>query len=139
MPAAIEQKSIVSVTILELRDSTILLGLPGTEYRTQLTLTVPASDLNVAVGKRIRGTIEATSLRVHPATGGGRFFEPMWGEPRIIAGRVLVVDRDANRVLLESATKLWVTVPPEQDFDVLQEGSLVNCYIESGARFTPAH
>ncbi|MHC4992967.1 MAG: hypothetical protein ACYTGC_18490 [Planctomycetota bacterium] len=124
--------------LAELDDEHVVLTIPGTDYRLQLVPTVPASGFSTPVGKRVRGIIEAEALRMHPAEGGGRFIEPVYGAPRILAGTVLAVQEGRQRVLLDVAVPMWVSWDPGQDLDVLQVGRLVNCYVKSGTTFTPA-
>lgn len=115
----------------------IVLAVPHTEYKLHLDLTVPAGEISVPPGKHIKGRIEARSLRMHGASGGGSFIEPVWGAPRIVAGNVLSIDEPNRRVLVNAAVPIWVTAPEGQDFSVLAEGGLVNFYVESGTTFLP--
>lgn len=137
MPTDTEQRDIVSAKLLELTDEKVVLALPGTDYRIHLVPSVPSDQIDAEVGKRIRGRIEASALRIHPAQGGGRFIEPVWGHPRIVAGTVLESDSETGRVLIDVSIPMWVTAPVEQDVSIIQPGRLVNFYVESGATFTP--
>jgi len=114
----------------------IVLHLAHTDYDLHLALAVPASRIEVPVGKRIRGVIEASAMRIHPAHGGGRFIEPVVGEPRIVAGTVEAIDEAANRVLVESAAPLWLSMMQIQDRSVVEAGGLVNCHVRD-VRFRP--
>lgn len=115
----------------------IILHPPHTDYHLRLRLNVPASQITVPPGKRIRGTIEAEAMRMHPAAGGGRFIEPISGEPRIVAGTVLAVDEAQHRVLIDAGVPMSLIAAEDQDFAVIEPGGLVNCYVRSGAAFTP--
>jgi hypothetical protein len=128
----------VNGVLESLTDERLVLALPGTDYRVHLVPAVPASSFAVPPGKRIRGTVQARALRMHPARGGGSFIEPVLGPPRIVAGVVRQVDLANGRVLIESALPIWVEWPEGQDTTLLQEGALVNFYVESGTSFTPA-
>lgn len=99
--------------------------------------TVPAGEIASPVGKRIKGTISARALRMHPSVGGGRFIEPVWGAPRIVAGAVMAIDEAKRRILVDVSVPMWVTAPEGQDFGVLKKGALVNFYVESGTSFRP--
>ena len=114
-------------------DEWVVLALPHTDYRLRLRR---GGDVNTPVGKRIRGVIEATALRIHPAAGGGRFVEPVSGEPRIVAGVVRAVDTDAGRVLVDVAAPMWLSFDEGQDASVIRPGEMVNCYVRDAA-FTP--
>jgi hypothetical protein len=127
----------VSAIIDALDDQRIALRVSGTSYRIHLRLPEGAR-VTTPVGKRISGTIEADALRIHPSRGGGQFIEPVVGEPRIIAGRVMAVDEARRRLLVQAAVPMWLTAKPGQDFGVLKVGGMVNCYVQSGARFVPS-
>lgn len=136
--AETEPQAVVRGILESLSDEKIVLGIPGTDYRIQLVPTVPASQIATPIGKRIKGAIHAQALRMFAAQGGGRFIEPIWGEPRIVAGVVLAVDEPNRRVLVDVAAPMWMTLadrqPPGELFPV---GQLVNCYLQSGTSFTP--
>ena len=117
-------------------DDRIVLGLPGTEYHLHLTPAVPAATIRTPIGKRIKGTIHAKALRIFKASGGGTFIEPLDGAPRIVAGRVLQVDQANRRVLVDVAVPMWMTLEGQRS-DMFSVGDMVNCYVESGTRFTP--
>ena len=131
-PEALARGILDSVT-----DQEMVLAVPHTEYRLHLVPTVPAGEFDRYVGKHIKGVIEAVALRIHPARSGGRFIEPVWGAPRIVAGTVCAVDADTRRVLVDVSVPMWVTAPAGQDVAALQEGELVNFYVRSGTSFRP--
>lgn len=135
--ADLESQAIACGILQELRDDRLVLAIPGTDYRLHLAPAVPASSITTPVGKRLRGTIEAEALRIFTAQGGGQFIEPIEGAPRIVAGRVLAVDAAQRRLLVNVATPMWLKLLPEQPIEQFAEGAMVNCYVESGARFTP--
>lgn len=116
-------------------DELVVLSIPGTSYRLHLRLTGRAT---TPVGKRITGTIRGKAMRIHAATAGGQFIEPVDGHPRIVQGVVVTVDTAANRLLIDMAVPAWIVVAEGQlasDFGV---GQTVNMYVESGMTFTPA-
>jgi hypothetical protein len=113
----------------------LVLRIPQTDYRLHL---VPTGPINVDPGKRIKGVIHAKALRLFATQGGGKFIEPVIGEPRIVAGMVLAVDALARRVLVDVAVPMWMTLDDRQPKLEVSVGELVNCYVESGMTFTPA-
>ncbi|MHC4414516.1 MAG: hypothetical protein ACYS0G_04450 [Planctomycetota bacterium] len=137
MPNDVDTQALARGVLTSLTDSVLVLAVPGTEYRLQLVPTVPAGEISTPVGKRVKGTIRATALRMHAAQAGGRFIEPVWGAPRIVAGRAVAVDAENKRVLVDASVPMWVSPPDGQDFSVIREGGLVNFHVESGATFTP--
>src|SRR5262245_5975891 len=117
----------------------VVLSVPGTDYQIHLAPAVPAAQLTTPLGKRIKGTIHVNALRIFKARGGGRFIEPIWGEPRIVAGFVLAVDAAKRRILVDVAVPMWMTLDERQDPGLFSVGDLVNCYVASGATFTPSN
>jgi hypothetical protein len=110
----------------------------GTAYRIELVLDGDAGALAGRVGKRISGTVRGRALRAWHATAGGCFIEPVWGVPRIVQGRVLAVDVQSNAVLIELAVPAWIEMESSQPVAQWQTGDMLNFYVESGMRFTPA-
>ncbi len=134
---SLKERGLVRGVLESIEDGRLVVGIPHTEYRLHLVPAVPAGELEAELGRRIRGTIEAKALRMHRARGGGRFIEPVWGAPRIVAGSVIAVDDARRRVLVDVSVPMWVEIPPGQDFTILRAGELVNFYVESGATFRP--
>jgi len=133
----LDNQALARGVLESLDDGVLVLSIPGTSYRLHLVPTVPAGEIDAPQGGKIKGLIQARALRIHPARGGGRFIEPVWGAPRIVAGRVVAVDATNHRVCVDAAVPMWVTVPPGQDLAAIQPGELVNFYVESGATFRP--
>lgn len=121
-----------------LSEDSLVLSIPSTDYRLTLVPAVPAAAITTPIGKRIKGTIHAKALRIHRASGGGQFVEPIYGSPRIIAGRVLACDEASRQVVVNVTVPIIVTTLEHQRFDVFTIGSMVNFYVESGTTFTPA-
>jgi hypothetical protein len=135
--SSVEANANARGTLVSVSDEKLVLSIPGTEYRLDLVPTVPAASIGVAPGKRIRGVINASALRIHAAAGGGRFIEPVYGAPRIVAGVILQVDEERQRALVDVTVPMWVHWDPGQDTSVLQVDQLVNFYVRSGTSFTP--
>ena len=121
---------------MEVSCCSVVLSIPGSSYRLKLALNGSSSAISTPVGKRIKGTIEARALRVHPARAGGKFVEPVWGEPRIVQGTVK--GREHNRLLVDVSVPMWVTLDERQNPAEFPDGQMVNFYVESGTTFTPA-
>ena len=135
--ADIQPQEIARGKLESLEDGRIVLRVPGTEYRLHLVLDAPSGSINTPVGKRIKGTIDARALRLHSFEGGGTFIEPVWGEPRIIAGHVLDHDTTGNRLLLQAAVPIWVELESSQNPTEFPKHQMVTFYVESGTTFTP--
>lgn len=123
--------------ILEsIEDDRVVLHLPHTDYRLRLVVD-DAAPLRERVGKRVRGRIRGRALRIHATAGGGRFIEPIIGEPRIVTGTLRALDPVNHRVLVDVAAPMWLATESGQDYGVFSVGGLVTCYVESGTRFVP--
>ncbi|MAA51628.1 MAG: hypothetical protein CMJ41_01025 [Phycisphaerae bacterium] len=120
--------------IRSIDDQAIVLAPSSSSYELAL---VPLAPIEAEPGQRIRGRIEAEALKIHPAVGGGIFIEPLSGQPRIVAGRVIEVDRDERRVLLKSVVPITLHLSRDLDLDQCAEGHFINCHVRSGATFTP--
>ena len=84
MPDAATTRSMIR----SIDEESIVLAPSGNSYELSL---VPAGRVDAEPGQRVTGRIEAEALKIHPAEGGGNFIEPIAGQPRIVAGRVLEV------------------------------------------------
>ena len=121
----------------------VVIGVHGTDYRLELDSTVepaefpaPRSQRN----RRIHGVIEARALKLHRASAGGRFIEPVHGRPRIVQGTVYEVDLARDRLLMDVVVPMWVTVETAvtgQAASEFRQGDLLNFYVESDISFTP--
>ena len=124
-------------------DERVVLGVHGTDYLLELTPTIthdlfpePRSKRN----RRIRGVIQGRALKMHHAQAGGRFVEPVHGQPRIVQGTVYEVDSANDRLLMDVVVPMWITVESEVTGQVASDfkaGDLLNFYLESGTSFTP--
>lgn len=112
-------------------------SVPNYAYKLEFVLDGDAAALGAKVGKRLLGTVRGRAQRMWQADAGGCFIEPVWGAPRIVQGRVLAVDRDANAVLLDLVIPVWLALEASQDANAFKTGDMLNCYCESGMRFTP--
>ena len=137
MTAEAESQDVFRGILESLSDQKIVVAVAGTDYRLHLRPAVPASQINTAIGKRIKGTVHAKALRLFKAAGGGRFIEPIIGEPRIVAGAVLAIDESKRRLLVDVGIPMWMALADGQSTQDFSIGDLVNCYVESGATFRP--
>jgi hypothetical protein len=125
----------ITRAVLHERDGdSVVLSIPGTEYLIRLACT---GDTAAREGKRVQGVVQAKALRMHKASAGGTFIEPIHGQPRIVQGRVLAVDLQRNRLLCMAATPMWIEPFGGQSAADFSTGDLVNFYVQSGASFAP--
>jgi hypothetical protein len=125
------------VRLLSAQGGTIRVAVPGSNYVFTLEAGPDAAQLRGREGRIVTGRVEARAMRLHRASGGGRFVEPLEGTPRIIQGLVRAVDAPGRRLLVEAATPIWLSLEPEDDPRTFAEGDLVNGYLLSGAKFVP--
>ena len=107
-------------------------SIPGTQYRLHLATE---ADLSDRVGQRIRGRITGHALRMHQASAGGNFIEPLDGRPRIVQGTVLAVDPSSNAVIVDLVVPFRLSIAEEQAPGMFASGEMVNFYVEPGCRF----
>ena len=125
-------------------ETQVVLGLHGTDYRLELTPTVAPEDfppLKSERNRRIRGVIQARALKMHQASAGGRFIEPVHGRPRIVQGTVYAVDVENDRLLMDVVVPMWVSVESAvtgQFASDFSQGDMLNFYVESDISFTPS-
>lgn len=116
----------------------VVVSVPTYAYQIELQLQGDSGNLAERIGKRIAGVIRGKALRMWQATAGGCFIEPVWGSPRIVQGRVLAVDVQANAILLDLVFPAWVELEASQTAGSFQTGDMLNFYVSSGMTFTPA-
>ena len=99
----------------------VMLGLAGRFSDGTITWMTGQKTLETHIGPKLRAAAEKAG---RPA-------------PRIVAGQVMAVDGEKNRVLVDACVPIWVRAPEGQDSSVIREGELINFHVESGATFTP--
>ncbi|MFZ9881361.1 MAG: hypothetical protein ACO3QC_08170 [Phycisphaerales bacterium] len=112
--------------------SNLHLSVPGTEYVLELV-----GATTVAEGKRVQGTIAGRAQKLHRASAGGEFIEPVEGHPRIVQGRVRESDLAGNRLLVQAVVPMWISLGAGQSARDFHAGDIVNFYMESGVTFAP--
>ena len=112
----------------------IILAIPATDYQMHLVCNGKTA---AHIGKRIQGVIHVKALRMHKASAGGSFIEPIYGHPRVVQGRVVAIDLAQNRLLCEVVVPMWVEPFDGQSAADFNAGDMVNFYAQSGATFTP--
>lgn len=125
---------ITRAVLQQLDGDKIILAIPSTDYQIHL---VCSGKTSAHVGKRIQGVIDIKALRMHKASAGGSFIEPIYGHPRVVQARVLAIDLAKNRLLCEVVVPMWVEPFDGQSAADFNAGDMVNFYAQSGATFTP--
>lgn len=125
---------IACVTFEGVRGTTITLGVPGTRYRLDLVLAGNPK-IDAQEGRRIGGIVHARALKMHRATAGGIFIEPVEGHPRSVQGRVLATDSVHNKILAQVVVPMWISVPQGQAAADFSTGDLLNFYVDSSTSF----
>ncbi len=115
-----------TVKVREVNGDVIIVEIPGSTYRIELAGQAQS-------GQRLHGWIDATALKVHIASGGGRFIEPTRGAPRIVAGHVMSIDADQGTAMIRSVLPVHIRLEQVDRADQISVGDLVNFYVRSGA------
>ncbi|MSQ89952.1 MAG: hypothetical protein EXS01_00960 [Phycisphaerales bacterium] len=135
------QTDTACVVLESVSDARVVVAIPRTSYRLDLVNAAPAGStprLSAEVGRHIHGVVHARALKMHRATAGGVFIEPVDGHPRSVQGRVLATDTARNQILAHVVIPMWIAVPAGQAAADFSTGELLNFYVESGTAFTIA-
>lgn len=109
----------------------------GTNY----TLHLIAPNFVGAVGAPVRGMVRVTARKIWTVPSGGNFIAPISGPPRIIQGRVRVIE--PRHLIVHGGTEIWVDLPDDDTALAMADGALavghmVNVTAQPGATFEPA-
>lgn len=138
MPAAptdTANRSIARGVLADAKDGLVVLAVPDTDYRVQLTVSAP---LKAQVGDRIAGFVRAQARRVDVIKSGGSYLEPVAGRPRRVQGRILAVDAGADTITVGAGAPIVCRLGPRQKASQFQVAQMVSLDVEPGASFTPA-
>jgi hypothetical protein len=113
----------------------VVMGVPGTDYRLRLAVYKP---VDVAVGKRLVGTIRATARRVDVVGTGGAYIEPVYGEPRRVQGSILATSAADQTITVHAGVPVQVRLGAGQRPDQFAVGAMVSFDVLSGTSLTPA-
>ncbi|MEM1424195.1 MAG: hypothetical protein AAGH64_09350 [Planctomycetota bacterium] len=114
----------------------VVVSIPETNYRLHLaTLNEVATE----IGNRIVGTIRLKAAkRFDVVKSGGRYIEPLYGQPRRIQGDIVDVDTANNTITVNAAAPIVVTVNEVQKATDFEVGQFVAGDVMSNATFSPA-
>src|SRR5262245_44309525 len=110
----------------------------GTNYEMHLSKSDAAAD--VPLDTPIEAVIKVSGRKVWTVPSGGNFVQPIFGEPRIIQGRVRWLDE--RRLVVQAGTNFLVELPASAAaIDLanggIEIGSLVNVTALPGATLEP--
>jgi hypothetical protein len=122
--------------VIEVKDGAVVFTPSGTNYRMHLAVGGPFTG---PVNKPVSGVVRVTARKVYTVPTGGNFISPIFGQPRILQGRVLQVDDKS--MVIHAGLAVVVDLPSAEsaiDLDVGQigVGSLVNVVALPQARFS---
>ena len=80
MGTEVQQNDTVTLILESLTDDGVTARVPHTDYQLELALEAPEG-FDAAAGSRVRGSIHAQVLRIHPAKAGGMFSVPSGCSP----------------------------------------------------------
>jgi hypothetical protein len=120
--------------VISVTDGALVFAPAGTSY--QLHLACPNFD--GPVGRPVRGLVRTTARKVWTVPSGGNFITPIFGPPKIVQGRVRVVEPRA--MVVHSGCPIWVKLPDDDIvYDLangaIRVGALVNVTALPGATF----
>ncbi|RMH27493.1 MAG: hypothetical protein D6693_05270 [Planctomycetota bacterium] len=123
--------------IAEIGDGSVVLAIPGTDYRLRLGLAAGARA--PAVGAKALGRIRLVARRIDPAPSGGRYIEPVEGPPRRVQGRVRAIDEVNNEIVVHAGVPVCARVgDARQRAGQFAPDQIVSFDVERGAVFEPA-
>jgi len=136
----INQTAIADVqgVLIQPGDSQITLGLVGTDYQLHLRVDHPVPG-GGQPDQRLVGTIHAQAKRVDVIRSGGRYIEPVYGQPRRLQGMVMAVDLIDQEIIVDCACRFVCRLMKGQSPGEIPIGALVSFDVESGARFQPSN
>lgn len=110
----------------------IVLSVPNTNYR--LHLQTDASLDAARVGKRLIGRITTQARRVDVVQTGGRYLEPVFGQPRRVQGTVIAIDAANNTVTVNAGVAInCVITDKRQNAAQFEAGQVVSFDVLDGA------
>jgi hypothetical protein len=127
----------VQGVLLEKSPDTIVLGLPGTDYKLHLAVDDAGAAHLPELGKPLTGRISARAKRVDKVRSGGRYIEPIMGRPRRIQGRISAIDAHAMTITVWCGCPFTCVLTMNQKAADFAVGDLVSFDVERGARFEP--
>ncbi|MEM1353686.1 MAG: hypothetical protein AAGC44_15145 [Planctomycetota bacterium] len=124
----------VTGTVESIGEQTLVLKLPGTDYRLHL---VPAEGSAFGVGQRVTGVVRAHAQRMDVVPAGGRYVEPVFGRPRRVQGRVTGGSVQRDEVYVKAGPGLVIQPMAPQRAGDFAVGQMVSFDVKRGATFTP--
>lgn len=111
----------------------IVIGLYNTEYRLHL---LPVGEITAEPGSRILGAIRAEAKRVDVVKTGGKYVEPVYGQPRRVQGKVIETDTSRNTLTVDAAAPFVCRLTDHrQRASDFEAGQFVSFDVLSGASF----
>ncbi|MCH2160408.1 MAG: hypothetical protein MK085_00895 [Phycisphaerales bacterium] len=128
---------IAEFRLIDQDDEFVRLSIPGTDYKLSLVPGEGMADSPVQPGRRIRGRVNGSALKMHRPPAGGNYIEPVMGHPRIVQGTVIAADPTNRRLLIDLVVPVWVELMESQSTAEFSTGDVVTFYMNSGTSFTP--
>lgn len=135
----VDPVNIARGVLVDERDGTIDLAVPGTDYRLALAVGSPLNAReHDMLDRRIRGVIRAQARRIDVVVTGGRYVEPVYGRPRRVQGVIVGLDPNADTVTVQAHDALPIVcktngIQHATDFKV---GQFVSFDVAPGATFS---
>lgn len=100
--------------------ATIVFQPAGTSY--ELHVSPAGGAYNGPVDTPVFATIRVNARKVYSVPSGGNFVQPIFGQPRVIQGRVKHIE--GNQVVIHAGVAIHVTLPAEDSAIDLANGGI---------------
>lgn len=122
--------------VSEKRERGVVFKPTGTNY--ELILETAAASYDGPINEPLEAILRATARKVYTVPAGGNFVAPIFGPPRIIQGRVKLIE--GNHIVVRAGTNFVIELPARDSAIDLNSGSisvgaLVNVAALPGATF----
>lgn len=122
--------------VSEVREGLVTFRPTGTNYELHLVCPRYSGPVNTPM----TGVIRAKARKIYTVLSGGLFITPIFGQPRIIQGRIRALDEKS--MVLHAGGNIVVEFPQDDSaFDLvngpLSVGTMANVVVFPGATFEP--
>jgi hypothetical protein len=121
--------------VTKVLDGKVVFSPANTNYEMHLAVSKPYTG---PLNEPIDAVIRVKARKIYTVPSGGGFITPLFGPPKIVQGRALLVE--AGSVIIRAGTPIVVELPQADTSIDLSEGqisvgSIVNAVILPGATF----
>ena len=127
------QSALTCGTVRSASEGRLVLEVQNTNYELHLECQA-----KLAVGQRVQGMVVVRGRKIWTVAAGGSFITPLAGTPKVVQGRVKLVE--GKKLIVQAGATVCVELPEQSSaFDLkngeLRPGVMVNVTTAAGARF----